>query len=139
MRMLQNIIATGRCGGGRAHGVAEPAGLRTAPTGHRNTLRGRRPTAAGAALLGALACSLACTQLPAQSPLPVESIKLPPGFAIEVVARVPNARAMTWGSAGTLFVGSAGEGSVYAVKLPPPGAKGEGVVSKIASGLREPA
>ena len=54
-------------------------------------------------------------------------------------ARVPNARAMTWGSAGTLFVGSAGEGSVYAVKLPSSGTKGEGVVSKIASGLREPA
>ena len=50
-----------------------------------------------AALLCSLACSLAFTQLYAQSSLPLQSIKLPPGFAIEVVARVPNARAMTWG------------------------------------------
>lgn len=42
----------------------------------------------------------------AQQALPVDKIKLPPGFAIEVVARVPGARAMTWGERGTLFVGS---------------------------------
>ena len=46
---------------------------------------------------------------------------------------------MTWGAAGTLFVGSATAGKVYAVTLPPPGAKGEARVRVIASGLREPA
>ena len=100
------------------------------PSVHRNAARGdRRSTSARCRAAGSLACLLACTPLHAQSPLPLESIKLPPGFAIEVVARVPNARAMTWGAAGTLFVGSAGEGSVYAVKLPPPGTKGEAAVS----------
>jgi glucose/arabinose dehydrogenase len=75
----------------------------------------------------------------AQSALPVDSIKLPPGFAIDVLARVPNARAMTWGASGTLFVGSAGEGKVYAVTLPAAGAGGDARVQVIASGLREPA
>jgi hypothetical protein len=82
---------------------------------------------------------LACATAPAQTALPVETIKLPQGFAIEVVGRVPNARAMTWGAAGTLFVGSTSAGKVYALTLPPPGAKGEAVVNVIASGLREPA
>ncbi len=75
----------------------------------------------------------------AQPALPVDAIKLPPGFAIEVLARVPNARAMTWGVAGTLFVGSAPEGKVYAVTLSPAGTTGEARVQVIASGLREPA
>jgi glucose/arabinose dehydrogenase len=87
----------------------------------------------------ALLLAMACTALRAETALPVETIKLPPGFAIEVVGRVPNARAMTWGSAGTLFVGSAAAGKVYALTLPPEGTKGEAVVNVIASGLREPA
>ena len=72
--------------------------------------------------------AIACTA-PAQSDLPLDRIRLPPGFDISVVARVPNARAMTWGAAGTLFVGSAGEGNVYAITLPP---GGEAVVRVIA-------
>ena len=72
----------------------------------------------------------------AQPALPVDAIKLPPGFAIEVLARVPNARAIAWGATGTLFVGSAPEGKVYAVTLPPAGSKGEARVQVIASGLR---
>ncbi len=74
----------------------------------------------------------------AAATLPVESIRLPPGFTIEVVARVPDARAMAWGANGTLFVGSTGAGKVYAVTLPSGGA-GEPVVNVIASGLAEPA
>ncbi len=79
-----------------------------------NRLRGARESSrhglsrharSTAALLPSAADALA------QSALPIEAIRLPPGFAIEVLARVPNARAMTWGAAGTLFVGSArGEG-----------------------------
>ena len=79
-----------------------------------------------------LASAAACAQ-----PLPVDRIKLPPGFTIEVVARVPNARAMTFGKDGTLFVGSAGAGKVHAVTFPQGG--GEARVRTIASGLRDPA
>ena len=73
----------------------------------------------------------------AQSSLPIEKIRLPPGFAIEVVARVDTARAMAWGDKGTLFVGSRG-GGVFAVTLPPPGSKDQARVRRIASGLRDP-
>ena len=38
--------------------------------------------------------------------LPLERIRLPPGFTIELVARVPGAREMTFGANGTLFAGS---------------------------------
>jgi len=75
----------------------------------------------------------------AAAALPVESIRLPPGFTIEVVARVPDARAMTWGADGTLFVGSTGAGRVYAVTLPAAGSGGDAVVRVIASDLLEPA
>ena len=67
--------------------------------------------------------------------LPLERIKLPPGFAIEVYARVPNARAMAWGERGTLFVGSMGEGKVYAVRTL---ADGRREVLTLASGLARP-
>ena len=85
----------------------------------------------------AVAGSLALAALPAiaQPALPIDRIRLPPGFAIEVAARVPNARAMTWGAEGTLFVGSV-NGLVHAVSFPagrPP------VVRVVARGLREPA
>ena len=36
-------------------------------------------------------------QAAADSPLPLEKLKLPPGFSIEVLARVPNARQMALG------------------------------------------
>jgi glucose/arabinose dehydrogenase len=75
----------------------------------------------------------------AQSALPLDRITLPQGFVIETVARVPNARAMTWGSEGTLFVGSANAGSVYAVTLPRAGTQDAAKVRIIASNLREPA
>ena len=48
--------------------------------------------------------------------LPLELIKLPPGFAIETFAtNVVNARAMTIGQNGTLFVGSRSAGNIYAL------------------------
>jgi len=81
--------------------------------------------------------TVSCTAL-AQRELPVDQIRLPPGFTISVVARVPNARAMTFGSGGTLFVGSGGAGNVYAVRLPASD-DGEASVRTIASGLRQPA
>src|SRR6202171_1031223 len=67
--------------------------------------------------------------------LPIEEIKLPPGFKIEVLARVDNAREMALGAKGTLFVGSMQAGKVYALQLKPPGPP---VVTVIASGLKMP-
>jgi glucose/arabinose dehydrogenase len=58
----------------------------------------------------------ACAQ---QEPLfkkyDLDKIKLPPGFSISVFAEVPNARSMTWGAKGTLFVGNRSGNKVYAV------------------------
>ncbi len=46
----------------------------------------------------------------------LEEITLPPGFRISVFAEgVANARAMCWGTRGTLFVGSRSEGVVHAL------------------------
>ncbi len=86
-----------------------------------------------------MAVALAVPQISGgQTPLPLDRIKLPPGFAIELVARVPNARGMTWGDKGTLFLGS-NEGSVHALTFAAPNAGGTATVQRIASGLREPA
>jgi len=67
--------------------------------------------------------------------LPLDKIKLPPGFAIELLARVPNAREMALGTRGTLFVGSMEGGKVYAVTAK---SAGPATVSTIASGLNSP-
>lgn len=49
--------------------------------------------------------------------LPLDRIRLPPGFEITLFAGdVPNARGMAWGDKGTLFVGSRGAGKVYALR-----------------------
>ncbi|MFO1397160.1 MAG: sorbosone dehydrogenase family protein [Burkholderiales bacterium] len=73
----------------------------------------------------------------AQSPLPLDRIRLPPGFAIELVARAPDVRAMTWGAQGTLFAGST-NGNVYAITPAPAGSRDAAKVRTIASGLRDP-
>lgn len=63
-------------------------------------------------LLGILALPIVC---PA-SWLPLDQIKLPPGFNITVYAdNVPNARGMALSAKGTLFVGTRKAGTVYAV------------------------
>lgn len=53
--------------------------------------------------------------------LPLDSIKLPPGFTIELWARVDNAREMALGGTdekgGVLYVGSRGAGRVHAVRF----------------------
>ncbi len=46
--------------------------------------------------------------------IPIARLQLPPGFQVEVLAKVPEARQMTWGDRGTLFVGSK-SGRVYAL------------------------
>jgi glucose/arabinose dehydrogenase len=80
-----------------------------------------------------LLASLLAHDAAAQTPH-LDAIRLPPGFAIELVARVPGAREMTWGARGTLFVGS-NDGDVRAVSFP---AGAQPVVRTIARGLRQP-
>jgi glucose/arabinose dehydrogenase len=87
-------------------------------------------------LAALLVCGTTAQPVAAQT-LPLDRIQLPPGFAIEVVARVPGARQMTFGPGGTLFAGSV-DGRVFAITAPADG-PGAAVVRTIASGLREPA
>ena len=91
--------------------------------------------AAGFALvLASIATALAAAELP------LERISLPPGFTIELWARVDNARQMTLGrhddQGGMLFVGSMHAGKVHALSY---GAdyRVRGV-SVVASGLQRP-
>ena len=76
----------------------------------------------------------------AQAPLPLERIKLPPGFAIELWARVDNARQMALGrtspEGGTLYVGSMKAGKLHAVRFD--GSYRAGKVVKIDDGLKMP-
>ena len=76
-----------------------------------------RPTAQWSAVLSVVCVLLVVdARAPAQDTLPVDSIKLPAGFEIHVFAAdVPGARSMTLSPGGTLFVGTRGEGVVYAV------------------------
>ncbi|WP_432259513.1 PQQ-dependent sugar dehydrogenase [Cupriavidus sp. TMH.W2] len=73
---------------------------------------------------------------PALATLPLDQVRLPPGFRIEVLTEdVPGARAMAMSPSGTLFVGSRGEGKVYAVS----DALGSRPrVHTVATGLRMP-
>jgi glucose/arabinose dehydrogenase len=45
----------------------------------------------------------------------IAALQLPDGFRIEFYARVPGARSLALGPGGTVFVGTRGEGRVYAV------------------------
>src|SRR5436305_15313295 len=65
----------------------------------------------------------------------VQKLKAPPGFKFELwAAEINNARAMTWGDKGTLFVGSRVAGNVYAVV----DKGGSREVKVIAKGLNPP-
>ncbi len=66
-------------------------------------------------LLGlVLGFGLTCGQ--AHAELPLDRIKLPPGFEIQLFAQnVANARSMAVGDGQTLFVGTRTEGKVYAI------------------------
>jgi glucose/arabinose dehydrogenase len=59
---------------------------------------------------------LICQPSYADRRLPLDTIKLPPGFEIRVfAAHVPNARSMSLSPQGTLFVGTRRVGNVYAI------------------------
>ncbi len=64
-----------------------------------------------------LSLMIAAGSATAAQALPLDKIKLPPGFEISVFSdNLPNARAMALGDKGTLFVGSMRAGKVYAVR-----------------------
>ncbi|HEX7613985.1 MAG TPA: PQQ-dependent sugar dehydrogenase [Thermoanaerobaculia bacterium] len=68
----------------------------------------------------------------------LDTIKLPPGFRISVYTdAVPGARSMAMGPKGTLFVGSRGEGAVYAVVDAGDGTRAREVLT-LAKNLDEP-
>jgi glucose/arabinose dehydrogenase len=100
-------------------------------------MRGR--AAAGFAV--AAACGIAAVvtaQSPSPSRLALPTLTLPPGFSISVYAdNVPNARSMTLGPAGTLFVGTRTAGVVYAVVDANKDQKADRVFT-IATGLEMP-
>ena len=64
-------------------------------------------------LIGALQATCGCAQV---QTLALETIKLPPGFQIEVYAApVKNARSLALGADGVVFVGTRSAGNVYAL------------------------
>ncbi len=90
-------------------------------------------------LLSILAALLLFGQTPpTQARLPLEQIKLPPGFKIALYAEgLPNARQMALGDKGTLFVGSRTARRVYAVVDKDADGKAD-QVHTIATGLASP-
>ncbi len=70
--------------------------------------------------------------------VPLDKIKLPPGFRIEIYATgVTGARQMALSPNGTLYVGTIGEGNVYAVLDNNKDGKADQVIT-IAKGLHMP-
>lgn len=69
--------------------------------------------------------------------LPLEKIKMPPGFQIQVFAEVDNARSMALSPSGIVYVGNRHADKVYAVQ----DVDGDGIADKrwvLASGLNTP-
>ena len=86
--------------------------------------------------LAALCLAFAAAGATAEARVPLDRVKLPPGFAIEVFAEdVQGARSMALGEKGTLFVGTRRAGKVHAVRND--GRKATEVIT-IASGLDLP-
>lgn len=70
--------------------------------------------------------------------LPLGDIRLPPGFTIGIYAdKLPGARSMALGKNGTLFVGTRGEGKVYALQDRDGDGRADRVLT-LASGLNMP-
>jgi glucose/arabinose dehydrogenase len=103
---------------------------------------GQRPARRGfGAAAAPLALAFAAAMFaPAKAAVPLEKLRLPPGFRVELVTdAVPNARQMALGRSAegrsTVYVGSRSAGKVYAFQLEGDRA---GPVRTIASGLEMP-
>ncbi|HET9033509.1 MAG TPA: PQQ-dependent sugar dehydrogenase [Dokdonella sp.] len=87
----------------------------------------------GSLLLAALATPACARDLP-----PIERLQVPTGFHVSIYsADVPNARELAIGTNGTVFVGSRGEGKVYALTDADQDGRAE-KVQVIAKGLKMP-
>jgi glucose/arabinose dehydrogenase len=85
-----------------------------------------------------ITCSLSCSGASGDRLLPLEQIRLPPGFTIRIYAReVANARSMALSPNGTLFVGTRQAGAVYAIVDRDRDGQADRVVT-IARGLNMP-
>ncbi len=90
-----------------------------------------------------VAAFFACGQVsvphdPAVRPLPVDQLRLPAGFKVEVFTdAVPGARSLALGTKGTVFIGTRGEGRVWAVRDEDGNGHAERVF-EIARGLSSP-
>ena len=78
-----------------------------------------RPVGLRRLLAGMLLTLALATPAAASEALPLAKIALPPGFAIDLLARVPNARQMALSPANILYVGSMRAGKVHALPLGP--------------------
>ena len=67
--------------------------------------------------------------------LPLEKIKLPPGFSIQLWATIPDAKSLAIGKQGTVFASSKATGSIYAISQSDDKEK---QISIIANGLKSP-
>jgi len=88
-----------------------------------------------AAFAGVAAMPCAAADATPADRLPPAKLELPPGFKAEVFAAgVPNARSLSEGDAGTVFVGTRSAGKVYAIVEK----DGRRQVKTIAAGLEMP-
>ena len=75
---------------------------------------------------------------PVETDLPLDQIKLPPGFKIDIFAEnVTNARSLCRTESGTVFVGTRNEGDVYALRDEDGDMRADKMYT-IATGLRMP-
>jgi glucose/arabinose dehydrogenase len=67
--------------------------------------------------LSGMSMLFACGEIGASPPIDLSLIRLPPGFTISVFStQVAGARSMALGDDGTVYVGSLGQGKVYALR-----------------------
>ncbi len=89
-------------------------------------------------LLLSVTVTLFCVAASSGQELPLDQIKLPPGFTIGLYAsHVPNARSMSLSPNGTLFVGTRTAGNVYAILDRNHDHKAKGVIT-LVRGLNMP-
>ena len=105
------------------------------PVTNRNSIDGAIMRGRWGQLLALALVSVAASAVAQPTAVALDKIRLPPGFKIEVLARLDNPREMALGPAGTVFAGSMRAGNVYALTLRP-GAPAR--VTTVASGLQMP-